>query len=123
MQIALEWTNPLRDAHLQAFKASDAYVRGGIDELQFRQKYPKAIRSDLARFSLPTHLRFHIPEDMYDRIFEIIAEFDQLFELAFKQKGKGAAGKQVIIECANQIRKHIYSLRDDLSEAAEKTFE
>ena len=53
LQIDLEWTNPLRDAHMQAFMASEGHVRGDIDELQFREKYPKAIKSDLARFGLP----------------------------------------------------------------------
>jgi len=124
---ALEWMEPMRNAHGLASSLLMAVIRPGGDEERFLKEFPYLL-GDLTKKDLPGHQRAVLPQDIYVRGHRIVREIDELrtFGVQYGQEanlhGKPMAGFQECSARLSAIDNEITQLETDLRNAFTATF-
>jgi hypothetical protein len=125
---ALEWIEPMRNAHSRASSLVMAAVRGEIEDEHLLKEWPNLL-GVLVKKDLPGKLRAVLPDDTYERGHRIHGDLEELSYLGVKYgqearvMGRPMAGYQECSAKLDAVQAQIWRLETDLRKAFQTTFE
>lgn len=109
---ALEWIEPMRNAHIRATGVCSGMIRGEGDPLT---TWPDLLE-DLTSMDMPARLRAVLPKGVYARGLDMIRSFEELKPIPGEGIGQLMTGLE-------QLNREINQLEDDLRKYFRETFE
>lgn len=125
---ALEWIDPMRNAHSRASSLTIAAIRAEIDSEHLFQEWPNLVGA-LAKKDLTAAQRALLPDGLYRRGHHIVRELEELRSLGVRHgqdasvMGKLMAGYTEISAKLDAIDAQMCQLEDDLRKEFLTTFE
>jgi len=117
---ALEWIDPMRNAHIRISSLLSASSNGSIDRDHVTKHWPDLL-GQLAKLDVPTHQRAVLFQDVYPTGRKIAADLDDLKSVAIRQAEAASASlgprtsfdewTQQIHDLDNRIEKLEHKLR------------
>jgi len=125
---ALEWVEPMRQAHARASSLVVAALHGNVDDERLLTDWPYLL-GDLVKKDLSGSQRAVLPDDAYARGHRIVRELDSLRNLGVRYAQEVQAKRQPmvgLVECGaklDALAAEISRLEADLRREFRATFE